>query len=74
MSHDSAPTIRLAQFLKWKGIADSGGEAKVLIQEGLVSVNDEVETRRGRQLRNGDRSPSTARSIGSSYPVQTSSG
>ncbi|HIA27629.1 MAG TPA: RNA-binding S4 domain-containing protein [Planctomycetes bacterium] len=54
MSHDSAPTIRLAQFLKWKGIADSGGEAKVLIQEGLVSVNDEVETRRGRQLRNGD--------------------
>jgi len=54
MNRESGPTIRLAQFLKWKGIAESGGEAKTLIQEGLVMVNDEIETRRGRQLRNGD--------------------
>ena len=46
--------IRLAQFLKWKGIAESGGMAKVLIQGGEVKVNGEVETRRGRRLRPGD--------------------
>ncbi len=47
-------TIRLGQLLKVAGIADSGGEAKTLIAEGRVSVNGEVETRRGRQLRAGD--------------------
>ena len=48
-------TIRLAQFLKWMGLCGTGGEAKILIQEGEISVNGEVETRRGRVLRNGDR-------------------
>jgi ribosome-associated protein len=47
-------TIRLGQLLKLAGIADSGGEARELVQEGLVRVNGEVETRRGRQLRHGD--------------------
>jgi ribosome-associated protein len=47
-------TIRLGQLLKVAGIADSGGEAKALIAEGQVSVNGEVETRRGRQLHAGD--------------------
>jgi ribosome-associated protein len=47
-------TIRLGQLLKVAGIADSGGEAKTLIAEGRVSVNGEVETRRGRQLHAGD--------------------
>ncbi|MCH7990656.1 MAG: RNA-binding S4 domain-containing protein [Planctomycetes bacterium] len=37
-----------------QGIAASGGQAKVLIQSGEVSVNAEVETRRRRQLRIGD--------------------
>lgn len=47
--------IRLGQFLKWVSVAGTGGEAKRLIQEGLVRVNGEVETRRGRQLQPGDR-------------------
>ena len=47
-------TIRLGQLLKVAGVVDSGGEAKALIAEGQVSVNGEVETRRGRQLHAGD--------------------
>jgi len=47
-------TILLGQLLKLAGIADSGGEARELVQDGVVSVNDEVETRRGRQLHHGD--------------------
>ena len=50
----SGDTIRLGQLLKVAGIADSGGEAKALIADGQVSVNGEVETRRGRQLHAGD--------------------
>lgn len=46
--------IRLGQFLKLANIADTGGMARELIAEGLVSVNDEVDTRRGRQLKLGD--------------------
>jgi ribosome-associated protein len=48
-------TIKLDQFLKREGLVFSGGEAKHLIQSGMVSVNGEVETRRGRKLRPGDR-------------------
>lgn len=48
------PTIKLDQFLKKVGAVMSGGEAKMLIQEGSVFVNGEVETRRGRQLHEGD--------------------
>lgn len=47
-------TIRLGQMLKLAGLAESGGEARALIESGAVRVNDEVETRRGRQLRRGD--------------------
>jgi ribosome-associated protein len=47
-------TIRLGQFLKLADLVESGGEAKPLIADGAVSVNDEVETRRGRQLAVGD--------------------
>lgn len=47
--------IKLDQFLKWQGIAHTGGEAKVRIQEGEVIVNGQIETRRGKKLRNGDR-------------------
>ena len=46
--------IRLAQFLKVAGVAESGGEAKLRITDGDVLVNGEVEFRRGRQLRQGD--------------------
>ena len=41
-------------LLKATGLAHSGGGAKVLIADGQVQVNGEVETRRGRKLRAGD--------------------
>jgi ribosome-associated protein len=47
-------TIRLGQLLKLAGLADSGGEARALVEEGAVTVNGEIETRRGRQLGRGD--------------------
>ena len=48
-------TIQLDAFLKWAGVVQTGGEAKRLIQQGAVRVNDERERRRGRRLRPGDR-------------------
>jgi ribosome-associated protein len=47
-------TIKLDQFLKWVGIASTGGEAKVMIQNGEVQVNGVTETKRGRKLVSGD--------------------
>ena len=47
-------TIKLDQFIKWVGIASTGGEAKVMIQNGEVQVNGATETRRGRKLVSGD--------------------
>ena len=46
--------IRLGQFLKLASLVEHGGEAKDRVAEGQVRVNGEVETRRGRQLRDGD--------------------
>lgn len=46
--------IRLGQFLKFAGLLDSGGNAKEVIIDGYVTVNDEVDRRRGRQLHDGD--------------------
>lgn len=46
--------IRLGQFLKFSGLLDSGGDAKQVILDGYVTVNDEIDRRRGRQLRDGD--------------------
>ncbi|MCA1847559.1 MAG: RNA-binding S4 domain-containing protein [Actinobacteria bacterium] len=46
--------ITLGQALKASNLVGSGGEAKVLIQGGVVRVNGEVETRRGRKLQKGD--------------------
>jgi ribosome-associated protein len=46
--------IRLGQFLKFAGLIDSGGDAKEMIIDGYVLVNEEVDRRRGRQLRDGD--------------------
>ena len=47
--------IRLDAALKLSGLVDTGGQAKLLIQEGRVLVNGEVCTQRGRKLRPGDR-------------------
>ncbi len=46
--------IRLGQLLKVAGLAGTGGEAKALLEAGLVSVDGSVEKRRGRQLRGGE--------------------
>lgn len=46
--------IKLGQALKASGLAESGVDAKIKIQEGLVKVNGQVETRRGRKLFEGD--------------------
>ena len=57
MSNERLPerqSLRLDQFLKLCGIADTGGQAKLLIQGGEVLVNGELETRRRRKLVGGD--------------------
>lgn len=46
--------IRLDAFLKFKGIAETGGQAKQIIGEKKVKVNGEVCTARGKKIRNGD--------------------
>lgn len=48
-------TIKLDQFLKWVGVAPTGGQAKLMITGGDVLVNGEIETRRGKKLVTGDR-------------------
>lgn len=46
--------IKLGQALKAAGLVESGVEAKEVIQDGLVFVNGEIDTRRGRKLYEGD--------------------
>ncbi len=47
-------SIRLGQFLKLADLIDNGADAKPLMIAGLVAVNGDTETRRGRQLAKGD--------------------
>ncbi len=49
------PFIRLQDLLKFAGAVGTGGEAKLLIQQGEVRVNGEVCTMRGKKLYPGDR-------------------
>lgn len=46
----STEFIKLDQFLKWLAVVDSGSDAKQVILDGKVKVNDKVETRRGRKI------------------------
>ncbi|GAA4471409.1 hypothetical protein GCM10023190_00510 [Enteractinococcus fodinae] len=46
--------IRLGQALKLANVVEDGVDAREVISAGEILVNDEVETRRGRQLRAGD--------------------
>ncbi|MDI3311242.1 MAG: RNA-binding S4 domain-containing protein [Thermoanaerobacterium sp.] len=46
--------ITLDQFLKYVGIAETGGKGKQMILEGLVRVNGNIELKRGKKLRKGD--------------------
>ena len=48
------PGTTLGRALKAAGLVGTGGEAKVMIQAGEVSVNGDVETRRGRRLEEDD--------------------
>ncbi len=59
--------IRLDDFLKFCGVVGTGGQAKVLIQAGEVTVNGEVETRRRRRLNPGD----VVRLLGEPFVVQS---
>lgn len=47
-------SIKLGQFLKVAGIVVNGGESKILIQEGFVKVNGQVEFARGKKIFPGD--------------------
>ncbi|MCL4294877.1 MAG: RNA-binding S4 domain-containing protein [Anaerolineae bacterium] len=55
MADQSEPTIQLDQFLKWKGLVSTGGQAKLVIQGGEVQLNGIVETRRKKKLKSGDK-------------------
>lgn len=46
--------IKLGQALKAAGLVESGVEAKIVIQDGLVTVNGNVETQRGKKLVGGE--------------------
>lgn len=46
--------VELYKILKFEGLVNTGGEAKLLIGDGQVTVNGEVETRRRRKMLNGD--------------------
>lgn len=46
--------VKLDQLLKYSGFAQTGGQSKIIIKEGLISVNDEIVTERGKKIRKGD--------------------
>ena len=50
----STEFIKLGQALKKAGLVSSGVDAKIVIQDGLVKVNGEIDTRRGKKLYPGD--------------------
>lgn len=50
----STEFIKLDQLMKYADMVQSGGEAKLLIAQGLVLVNDEICTQRGKKIRPGD--------------------
>ena len=62
--------IKLDQALKLAGIAESGVDAKIMIEEETVKVNGETETRRGRKLYDGDAVEARGMSFMVSSPVK----
>lgn len=46
--------IKLQDLLKFSGLVETGGQAKILIQDGYVTVNGEICTMRGKKIRTGD--------------------
>jgi ribosome-associated protein len=61
-------SIRLGQLLKLADLVEDGAEAKDVIARGLVEVNGEVETRRGRQLVAGDTVALGGQAVGITTP------
>jgi ribosome-associated protein len=59
----TAQSIQLDQFLKWKGLVSTGGQAKLVIQGGEVLLNGVVETRRKKKLKAGDKVTYTGRTF-----------
>ena len=53
--HITSEFITLGQFLKFADIIQSGGEAKSFLSQNDVFINDELDIRRGRKLRQGDK-------------------
>ena len=49
-----AEPVELYKLLQFEGMASSGGEAKMVISEGLVAVNGETETRKRKKIMSGD--------------------
>ncbi len=47
--------IKLQDLLKFSGLTETGGQAKILIQDGCVLVNGQVCTMRGKKIRQGDK-------------------
>lgn len=66
--------IKLGQALKLAGFVQSGVDAKYEIENGKVLVNGEVETRRGRKLRDGDEVTMNGKTFTIAAPLQTASG
>jgi len=50
----STEFIKLQDLLKFAAVASTGGEAKIMVQEGEVKVNGEICTQRGKKIRPGD--------------------
>jgi len=50
----SREPVELFKILKFEGIADSGGQAKALIDDGLILVNGQIETRKRKKIVSGD--------------------
>ena len=50
----STPTINLDQLLKWAGIADSGGQVKLFIDDGLIKINGILIHERRKKVNPGD--------------------
>lgn len=63
----TSATIRLGQLLKYAGVVEDGADARAAIEAGEVTVNGVVETRRGSQIRPGDR----VRYAGEEFEVTT---
>jgi len=63
--------VELYKILKFEGIVDSGGQAKLVISDGQVSVNGEVETRKRRKILNGDTIEFSGTTLEISFVEQT---